>query len=288
MKKIFCLMIFIGLILTSCSYNSVRVTRSIDDKEPQNETVPPKFSDFAINSGDKYEGKTAPINFASHLGATMFKTKLIEGIKEAPNFAFYYHLITWGCGTECQQIGIIDARDGKVYFADFASAEGIDFRLDSKLLIVNPIENIIEVYGNDSSKWLDGLYTSYYLWENNKFTLLKEIKATYNMDEVKKEEGQVVRYGKVITFSTSGDVRFNYYDIKKSVVLDSWQGYLWFFASPEDLNDGKKIDYLNNYIKNNQNSIFKITGIKEKDDCGYYGAGACLENITIKEIEKVN
>ena len=33
--------------------------------------------------------------------------------------------------------------------------------------------------------------------------------------------------------------------------------------------------------------VNKITGIKEKDDCEYYYNRACLENITIKEIEIV-
>ncbi|MBU4257272.1 hypothetical protein KJ586_00755 [Patescibacteria group bacterium] len=109
-----------------------------------------------------------------------------------------------------------------------------------------------------------------------------------NVEEIEKEAGRVVRYGIVKTFSTSGDMRFYYYDIEKGIALDNWQGYPWFFATPENLNDGEKIDDLYNYVENNQNSVFKIIGTKEKDDCDYYDARTCLENITIKEIKKVD
>lgn len=115
-----------------------------------------------------------------------------------------------------------------------------------------------------------------------------ENKITPNIEEIKKEAERVVRYGTVKTFSTSGDMRFYYYDIEKDIALDNWQGYPWFFAAPEDLNDVEKINDIYNYVENNQNSVFKIIGTKEKDDCDYYNAKTCLENITIKEIKKVD
>lgn len=97
----------------------------------------------------------------------------------------------------------------------------------------------------------------------------------------------VERYGVILRSSTSGDMRFNYFDIEKGETVDNYQGYPWFFATIEDINDKKKVDDYYNYVENNEKAVFKITGIKEKDDCDYYGNGTCLESIMVKEIEAI-
>lgn len=101
------------------------------------------------------------------------------------------------------------------------------------------------------------------------------------------KNNEVERYGVVFRNSTSGNMRFSYYDIQQNKILDSWDSHPWFFAAIKDLENYKSVDDVYNYVKNNENSIFKITGTKEKDDCEYYDNGTCLENITIKEIKSI-
>lgn len=99
---------------------------------------------------------------------------------------------------------------------------------------------------------------------------------------------QVERYGVVRQVSTSGDVRFDYYDLEKGIILDSFQQYPWFFATVDDINDNKKVDDYVNYVQSHPNYIFKITGEKDIDDCDYYGNGICLENIIVDKIVAVD
>lgn len=97
----------------------------------------------------------------------------------------------------------------------------------------------------------------------------------------------VERYGVLSRSSTSGDMRFSYYDTEKKKVLDSWHGYPWFFATIKDLKNEKAVGNYYEYVQDNQNSVFRITGKKERDDCEYYNTGVCLENIVISDIEVV-
>ena len=78
----------------------------------------------------------------------------------------------------------------------------------------------------------------------------------------------VERYGVVFKNSTSGEMRFNYYDMGQKKVLDNWEGHPWFFALAKDAKDYNKIDYFFNKVKDNSGSVFKIIGTKRKDD--YY------------------
>ncbi len=97
----------------------------------------------------------------------------------------------------------------------------------------------------------------------------------------------VERYGVLRTNSTSGEIRLSYYDMKEKKILESWQGYPWFFAAPESVEHDKKLEDFNNYVDSHKDAVFKIEGTKDEDDCGYYGNGTCLESITVKQIEAV-
>lgn len=101
----------------------------------------------------------------------------------------------------------------------------------------------------------------------------------------------VERHGVVYKTSTSGDMRFNYYDIKENKILDSWNEYPWFFATIDNLDDTEKINNFYNYVSENKGKVFRITGIKEDDDCEYFkkdeNGEKCLENIRIEKIEVI-
>src|SRR5437763_667802 len=68
------------------------------------------------------------------------------GASKGPNFAGHYTAVTWGWGTECQTLAIVDARTGRVYFAPSPLRLGAEYRRDSSL-IANPPRSWREVYG---------------------------------------------------------------------------------------------------------------------------------------------
>jgi hypothetical protein len=72
----------------------------------------PRFRDYPATP---YVGPTAAPDVRSDSRSRMYRTQLREWAKEKPNFAGRYILATWGCGTSCTQLAIIDASTGKVF-----------------------------------------------------------------------------------------------------------------------------------------------------------------------------
>lgn len=93
--------------------------------------------------------KNLQLNLKSHQQAKMFHTKLREAAAEGVNFAGHYILATWGCGTNCSQSAIIDARSGTVFFPSELEGNSFGFcdlpidleplvyKANSRLLILN-------------------------------------------------------------------------------------------------------------------------------------------------------
>jgi hypothetical protein len=93
--------------------------------------------------------KSVKVNLKSHKHANTFRTNLRNAAKESVNFAGHYILTTWGCGTNCSQTAIIDARNGRVFFPNelegsiFGFCELADdieplaYRADSRLLVLS-------------------------------------------------------------------------------------------------------------------------------------------------------
>lgn len=141
----------------------------------------PRFADYPIEELGDSLIKPLPIDFKSHPKASTFRTVLKKAEANGPNFAYKYTIADWGCGTECHSLAVIDSSNGKVYFPDIGYNVGIDFDINSRLLIVNPPKDIYENYGYDPKNWHEGLETEYYIWENNDFKLIKKAKITYNI-----------------------------------------------------------------------------------------------------------
>jgi hypothetical protein len=88
--------------------------------------------------------KPAPVRLASR-EAKRFRTVLREGAQKGPNFAGHYTIVSWGCGTACTRIAIVDAQDGDVtfppqlqplsYFMVTDQSPSLQYRLDSNLLV---------------------------------------------------------------------------------------------------------------------------------------------------------
>nr|MBA4160030.1 hypothetical protein [Gemmatimonadota bacterium] len=116
---------------------------------------PPRFEDYPTGKVQGIE-KPAPVDLSSHPDARQFRTALSRGAAEGPNFAGHYTVVSWGCGTMCQQLRIVDARTGRVHEGPI-SLLGVEYRLDSRLLVVNPPQAVRE-------NPCPACETSYYVW----------------------------------------------------------------------------------------------------------------------------
>ncbi len=111
-----------------------------------------------------YAGNPAPVVFGIDSEAKLFHTRITEGAKHGPNFAGIYTVIEWGCGTNCQQIAVANARTGRL--SDWITTElGSSYQIDSILFVKNP----------DTKKCslLEWCKTSYYSFEKGKFVLIE-------------------------------------------------------------------------------------------------------------------
>ena len=106
----------------------------------------PTFTQYAVKV---QKIRNVKVNLKSHKSANMFRTNLRNAAKEGVNFAGHYILTTWGCGTNCTQSAIIDARNGKVFFPEQLEGAGFGFcelpdateqkvfKANSRLLVLN-------------------------------------------------------------------------------------------------------------------------------------------------------
>ena len=97
---------------------------------------PPTFADHPVAS--VYRGVPAAVDLSSHPVARTFRTLLRDGTRRGPNFAGRWTVVRLGCGTNCHSFAVVDAVTGRVYPGPEAAALGVDFRLESTLLIVDP------------------------------------------------------------------------------------------------------------------------------------------------------
>ncbi|MEX2964690.1 hypothetical protein [Microbulbifer sp. TYP-18] len=117
----------------------------------------------------------ANIDFSSNLSAKMYQVRLKEGVAKGANFADHYALVSWGCGNECQSLLIVDLKTGKIHSIKdkpepLLSSRGLDFRLESRLLIVDP--PCPENYNPCISHGRSGLPVRYYLMEDKGLRLI--------------------------------------------------------------------------------------------------------------------
>lgn len=111
-----------------------------------------------------YAGTPSPVVIDTDPRTKQFRTRLTEGAKHGPNFAGIYTVIEWGCGTNCQQVVIVNALTGRV--SDWLTTEfGSKYQIDSLLFIENP--------DTEECSALEWCKTKHYLFKNDKFVLLR-------------------------------------------------------------------------------------------------------------------
>lgn len=125
--------------------------------------VLPRFEDYAVE--DVYRGRPAPVDLASAEYGRTFRTMLREGARSGPNFAGRYTIVEWGCGTGCQIVVVVDARTGRLSRQSLNTASGVEYRLNSALLIADPPD--------PANPWPPGCAscgtTAAYVWKGDRF-----------------------------------------------------------------------------------------------------------------------
>ena len=133
----------------------------------------PKLSDYP--AGEIFRGTPAAPRLDTP-EKREFRTRLRQEAALGPNFAGRFRLATWGCGTECRSLAVIDVRSGEVWMVPFqweAASEtplrpachlGGGYDVTSELLIAQ-------------GQVLDKAGTHFLHWQNGRFTLLRFVEG---------------------------------------------------------------------------------------------------------------
>ncbi len=250
------------------------------------------FEDFPV--AEVYTGKPAKIDFSSHPDARTFRTVLKIGVKEmdyeysdefpggrlkkdeSANFAGHYVLLYWGCGTECQEIAIVDARNGKVYFPQISASLGVKYNVKSNLLIVNPPDEIKSRVDNEG--WLPkGIHTKYYKWQNNKLIEIEDDGFGCGCEETFEKPIDVVWTGNVFAFMQSGEA----FGIERTPKNEQYPVFFACCIEGKMENDKWIIDHIRGKVK--------ITGKWTGITCAYKNTifGRCVPDVDIEKIEEL-
>jgi hypothetical protein len=99
-----------------------------------------KFSNYPVRI---YSGKLAKPDFKTNKDAYGFRTMIRNQCQESGvNFAGHYTLVEWGCGSDCQDIAIVDRINGEIYYSNRKQllndlSYGVKFRPDSRMMVAN-------------------------------------------------------------------------------------------------------------------------------------------------------
>lgn len=137
----------------------------------------PRWEDFKVSTA--WNGPSAPLRLVRP-DERMFRTRLEQAVRQAPDFAGHYRFAGWGCGSVCAAGAVIDLENGAVYpplretegqgwrrwiFAGgIVSGPFVEFRRDSRLVIVRE---------QDKNPALQQV--RYYEWTGNRFRLIRRL-----------------------------------------------------------------------------------------------------------------
>jgi hypothetical protein len=116
----------------------------------------------------------AKIDFNSNANAKKYKSVIVETYNsEKVNFAGYYIIATWGCGTACISGVMVDVRDGKVYDLPVAKNDeiiGNDYESKRESFLLKTKTTGFRFEGNQAFSKVH-----YWKWneQNKKFNYLK-------------------------------------------------------------------------------------------------------------------
>jgi ankyrin repeat protein len=136
-------------------------------RDPHEWSRAPQFEDFPL--ARIYKGAPARVDLSSNPITREYRTRIREGTRKGTNFAGHFTVVSWGCGSNCETIAIVDALTGRVYDG-IGDERGADYKINSSLIIADP-GRPADVNGDDPTTKLP---VRYYVWQENHFTLIYE------------------------------------------------------------------------------------------------------------------
>jgi hypothetical protein len=97
------------------------------------------FESFPAN--ETFTGRLAAPDFTTLPEIRPFAGHIQAGLGRGINFAGSFTMVSWPCRSQCVSLLAVDRRNGRLYTAPEAF-NGLQFRRDSRLLIINPPEDI--------------------------------------------------------------------------------------------------------------------------------------------------
>lgn len=132
----------------------------------------PGFDKYPIEITDTFSGTPAPVDLNSAEGAREVAAVLQQAAARGPNFAGHYTVVSWNDSSTYaprQLFAIIDARTGRVHMPEIGIDIGLEYRLDSSLLITDPIGQWRKLYGADPDDlWGQSTQTFYHHWDGTR------------------------------------------------------------------------------------------------------------------------
>jgi hypothetical protein len=105
------------------------------------EAAAPRLSFDQYPATERFAGRTAAPDYASNPEVRRFASHIDAGARRPVNFAGSYTIVTWPCLSLCVSVVAVDKRTGRIIAAPEAY-NGLSFRSDSRLLVINPPEHI--------------------------------------------------------------------------------------------------------------------------------------------------
>jgi hypothetical protein len=97
----------------------------------------PRFEEYPAES--TFSGKPAAVRLESATYGKFYRTRLRDGAIKGPNFAGSFTIVTWGCGSSCQIVAVVEARTGRLSEQTLRTANGVQFQKTSRLIIADPV-----------------------------------------------------------------------------------------------------------------------------------------------------
>jgi hypothetical protein len=139
----------------------------------------PNFKDHLLKDA-YFAGAVHPPKFVTEEQERYRKELSVVSIRQ-PNFAGHYSVIEIRCGLRCEKIAIVDGIDGAIYPSPFRTTDSEfalppptwDFQQPRYISLSN-----LMIVPNVCPDGPSSCGTFYFIWENKRFKLLKQIKVS--------------------------------------------------------------------------------------------------------------
>ena len=130
-----------------------------------------ELNEFPIEEQEPF--KIAPLDLSSNPIGFEYRTAIRNAYAEGPNFAGHYVVVGWGCGTNCEDNIIVNAKTGKILNAELRSFAGFaSYDINSRLIISNP-----QITSGSYDEFVRaGFETEYYLLSEDGLRIEKLVK----------------------------------------------------------------------------------------------------------------